>query len=282
MAKIQIITDSTSSLPKKLLKEFNISTVPINIVWDGQVFADGIDLSREEFFERMRTAYQMPTTAAPTPGAFHEVFDRLGNNGESVLAILMAREFSSTIQTAEIAAKLQNDKNISMWDSHSISMGLGFQVLAAARAVARGSDMDEVIAMLRILRRRSGVFITVNDMSFLRRGGRLSRSQYLMANVIGYQPILEVNGGPMTSVDRARSDRAARARMMDLVEERTGGVRPLRLAIGYTDNKAEGEAFLQQAEQELKPDEILLFPVSQANSVHGGPGLLGISYSAGQ
>lgn len=281
MAKIQLVTDSTSGIPQELLEQLNIETVPINIIWDGQTFADGVDLSREDFFARMRTAYHVPSTAAPTPGAFHDLFERLGKGGNTILAVLMAREFSSTIQTAEIAAKLQAEQEIVVWDSQSISMGLGFQVLAAARALAQGKNLDDVLSMLRRLRKRSGLFITVEDLNFLRRGGRLSRSQYLVANAIGYRPILEVRGGPMLSSDRVRGQRALRARMVDLVEERVGGERPLRVAVGYTDNKAEAASFLQQVEQELKPDEALLFPVSQANSVHGGPGALGISYSFG-
>ena len=281
MAKIQLVTDSTSGIPTKFLKKFKIESVPINIIWDGQTFADGIDLQREEFFERMRTSYHVPSTAAPSPRAFGDAFDRMGEKGESILAILMSRELSSTIQTAEIAAKHRTEKDIHIWDSGSISMGLGFQVLLAARAIAKGADLVDVMDLLRQTRQRTGVLLTVESLDYLRRGGRLSRSQYLMANAIGYRPILEVRGGPMTASDRGRSQRAVWARMIDLVEERSGGERPLRLAVGYTDNIEEGQAFAKQIERELKPEELIFFPVSQANSVHGGSGTLGLSYLFG-
>ena len=281
MAKIQILTDSTSAIPIKLLKKFKIETVPVNIFWDGQTFADGIDLKREVFFKRMRTSYETPLTAAPTPGAFNKAFEKLGKKEGPILAILMGNEFSSTLQTAKLAAELHADKEIVIWDSHSMAMGMGFQVLAAVRAVSAGKNLRDILEILKKLKNRSGVLLSVDDLKALRSGGRLSVAQYLIANAMRIKPLLEVRAGPVVAVDQIRRGRDMDTRMLNLLRERVGKERPLRVAVGYSDNKDKAEILVKMLKADFDLEELMLVPISQANCVHVGIGALGISYSYG-
>ncbi len=281
MAKIQILTDSTSAIPQNLLKKFKIETVPINIIWDGQTFADGIDLERDEFFARLRNSFHAPSTAAPTPGAFSQAFEKLGKKDGPILAILMGNEFSSTLQTATLAAGLHADKEIVIWDSQSMAMGMGLQVLAAVRAAADGKKLKEILEILKILKNRSGVLLSVDDLKTLRSGGRLTMAQYLIANAMRTNPLLEVRAGPVMAVDQMPSPRDVQIRMLDLLMERVGKNRPLRVAVGYSDNKDKAEVLVDKLKADFDLEELMLVPISQANCVHVGIGALGISYSYG-
>ncbi len=281
MNSVQIVTDSTSAFPSAFVEQFSIEVVPISINWEGETYLDGLDLTREEFFHRLRSSYEMATTAAPTPGQFMRAFKQAGRPGKPILAILMGEEFSSTVRTARIAKESLPELDITVFDTHSLSMGLGFQVLAAARAADKGASMEELLDLLHQLRERTGVLMTVEDLDYLRRGGRLSRAQWLMAKSLGMKPILEVRAGPIEAVDRARSEREVRARLFDLLEARVGDQRPLRFAVGYSDNQPVAEHLKRLLEVEFEPDELFTFPISQANSAHGGPGTIGISYCVG-
>lgn len=281
MSGIQIVTDSTSAFPEKLIQEYDIQVVPIGINWEGKTYLDGIDLPRDEFFQRMKSTYEMPTTSAPMPGQFKLTFERAGQEGKPILAILMGEEFSSTVRTASIAKEALPELDITVFDTHSISMGLGFQVLAAARAAEEGTLLEDILAMLENMVDKTGVLLAVKDIDFLRRGGRLNRAQWTMAKALGQKPILEVRAGPIEAVDRARSERGVRARIFDLLEKRAGDQRPLRLAVGYSDNQSVAESVMRQLDEEFQPDELFVFPISQANSVHGGAGTYGVAYCVG-
>jgi DegV family protein with EDD domain len=160
-------------------------------------------------------------------------------------------------------------------------MAMGVQVLAAARAAEAGKALTEVIAAAEQARDRTGVLFVVDTLEFLHRGGRIGGAQRLLGTVLNMKPLLEVREGKVEPIERVRTARKALARLLDLIEERTGGRKPLRLATIHAAAEDQARELLAAAQERFNPDEALLSEASPVVGTHAGPGTLGLAYCAG-
>lgn len=281
MSELHIVTDSSAQLPPALCNELEITVVPLPVVWDGETYRDGIDIGPRAFFRRLRTSATFPTTSAPTPGDFKEMFEALATDGKPILAILVSHEFSSTSVTANLACDLLTDVDIRIVDSSSVTMGLGFQVLAAARAAAQGMQVDEVMDVVHRVAQASGVVFTVAHTEYLRHGGRVSALGHFLASSLNITPVMELNGGPIQPVERLRSPNRVPARLVELVAERIQPARPLRLAVLHSDSEVRALKLMQKVKETFAPDEIFVSEMPAVIGTHIGPDALGLAYAYG-
>ena len=223
----------------------------------------------------------VPKTSAPTPGSFKAEFERLASDGKPILAIFVGRDFSSTLVTASLAQEMVPDADIRILDSDSNTMGLGFQVLAAARAAHGGKTIDEVIELVHQVRENTGVVFTVEDLDYLRRGGRTSLIRGFFASVLNLIPIMELRGGPIRPVERIRSRKKLHAHLLDHVSERVHNTRPVRLAILHADSETRARELMTAARERFRPQELILSELNPVLGIHAGPDALGIAYSHG-
>jgi DegV family protein with EDD domain len=279
--ELHIVTDSNCHIPAALCRELGITVVPLPFVWDGTTYLDDVDMGPREFYARLRQSDTVPKTSAPTPGSFKAEFEGLGSDGTPVLAILVGRDFSSTYVTANLAREMVPEVKVLILDSDLNTMGLGFQVLAAARAVQQGKTVDQVIDIALQARANSGVIFAVEDLSYLQRGGRISRIQRSLASALNLVPIMELRGGPIRPVERLRSAKRLHARLLDHVSERVDGHRPLRLAVVHADAEAAAEQLMSAARERFRPDELILSELNPVLGIHAGPGALGVAYCYG-
>lgn len=204
---IKIVTDSTCDLPKNLINELNISVIPLNLILDGITYADEIDISRQEFYERMPFCRIHPTTSTPSIGQVDKVFHQLADQGATeIIAIHLSESLSATINTIRAAGKTFNRIPVKIFDSGQLSIGTGFQVQIAAKMAKDGAPSADIYSAIRLARQNSFVAAALDSMEYLRRSGRINKIVNGIGSMIKLKPILTMRDGIARSeLGRTRS-----------------------------------------------------------------------------
>jgi DegV family protein with EDD domain len=281
MPRIGLITDSTAYIPPDLVAKYDIKVIPQVLIWGEETLLDGIDISPSEFYARLQTAKEMPTTSQATAGAFKELFDPLVAEGAPILAVLLSEKLSGTIASAEQAKAMFPGARIEIVDSEATAMALGFQILAAARAAAEGKPFDEVVEIAREAKDHTGVLFVVDTLEFLHRGGRIGGASRLLGTALNIKPLLELKDGRIEPLERVRTMARAQARLLDVIDGRVAGKTPVRVATVHAAAEAQARALLAEAEKRWTPVEALMAEASPVVGTHTGPGTVGLAYCAG-
>jgi DegV family protein with EDD domain len=273
--KLGIVTDSTSDLPPYLIAEHGLEVIPTILILDGQEYADGQGLSRTEFYARLPGVKNLPSTAAPSIGEFTARYQKLFERGcDHILSIHAAGQLTTIVNTARQAASEFPDR-ITILDSGSLSLGLGFQVLAAAEAAENG--LQAALAAISATRRRVQVFAALDTMDNLRHSGRVPYAVAALGGLLSIKPIIELTEGVVQPVGAVRTTRQANERLAGLMK--AGG--PMeRLAILHTGAEKRAKEFLNRMMGEISqsiPREILLLNVTPVIGTHVGPNGLGFA-----
>jgi DegV family protein with EDD domain len=280
MPSFHVLTDSNCHLPQSLCQELDIHVVPLPYVWEGQTYLDGESFAPREFYRKLRASKKLPKTSAPTPGVFIETMRSLLSDGRPILGILVGSEFSSTLVTAQLAAKELGDEDITLLDSESNAMALGFQALAAARLARDGGSFEEGIELVKMVRENSGVIFAVPDLDHLRKGGRIGLAASLLGSALNMIPILEINRGPITPVERVRTHHNAMKALISHVETRLGGERPYRIGVLHSDAESLAWELQKAVKDQLQPDELFMQELNPILAIHIGPDAFGLAYSS--
>ncbi|MGD8760216.1 MAG: DegV family protein, partial [Anaerolineales bacterium] len=267
--------------PQQLLDEYGIQVLPQILIWEGETLLDGVDITPTEFYHRLSSAKEMPTTSQVTVGAFKDVFEPLVEQGTPILAILVSSELSGTVQSAETAKEMFPGATIEIVDSRSVSMAMGYQVLAAARAAAEGQSLDQVAAIARKGSEHTGVLFAVDTLEFLHRGGRIGGASRLLGTALNLKPVLELRDGRVEATEKVRTKSKALARVLDLVAQRIAGAENVRLAVLHANAQEGAKAMLEAAVARCHPVESVMTDVSPVLGAHAGPGTVGLAYCTG-
>ena len=280
MSTLAIVTDSTAYIPSEIAKKHNITITPQVLIWDNQTYKDGIDILPDEFYNRIKTAKTMPSTSQVSPATMHETFQKLVDQGHSVLGIFISSKLSGTLQSAIQGKEMLGSaaEKVNLIDSQSTAMALGFQVLAAARAVEAGANLQDCIKMAEMAHTRSGVFFAVDTLEFLHRGGRIGGAQRFIGSALNLKPILAVKDGKVEGIERIRTKSKAHDRVLELVAEQVRGKSNIRLATLHANAAEDAKNLLERAAAKLSPVETLFTEVSPVVGTHAGPGTVGLAY----
>lgn len=281
MSDLQIVTDSTASLPKALVDQYSIAVAPQIIIWDGEVLKDEIDITVDQFYKRLMSSSKLPTTSQATIASFLEIFEPAVNRGAKILAILISDQLSGTIQSAEQAKEEFPGARIEIFNSKSAAMALGFQVLAAARAAESGMPLDEILENLKGWRESSGVIFVVDTLEYLHKGGRIGGAARLLGSALSLKPLLSIVDGRIEAIERVRTKKKATERLLELVGEKVEGISPLHLSTLHAYSPVEVKALRAESESRFDIDEFVPAEVGPVIGTHVGPGTLGVAYLAG-
>ena len=278
-SKVAIVTDSTVNFPKDILEQYPLTILPLTLIWGDDSYRDSIDITPNEFYEKLQTAKIMPSTSQVTPVQFSTAFQKLLEQGYKVLCIVISSRLSGTMDSAIQAKVSFPDAKIELFDSRSTSLGMGFQILAAARAAKTGATMEECLNLIQKVKDNSGLYFCVDTLEFLHRGGRIGAATRFLGTALNLKPILELQDGEIIPIERVRTQRKALDRMVELVDSKVHGKSSLRL--GILDAKApEGAEYVyQQLSQRFQAVEIIRGDVSPVIGTHAGPGTIGIAYT---
>jgi DegV family protein with EDD domain len=277
MSKIAIITDTNSSIPKDLSDELGIVQVPIHIMFGEETYITGHDIDDAKLFEIIDERQILPTTAAPSPGAFHQAFQQVFDAGaDQILCICCSSKVSATYDAATMAAAEFYDKDISVVDSLQLCLGEGFQVIAAAEAAEEGASKDEILAMIEGLKPRLHVYAALPTLKYLAMGGRMGKLAAGVAETLNIKPVLTAKEGKLDLLEKVRTWRKARARLVDLGVESTKGAEITRIGMIHVNNPEGAMALYEQLSESLQlPLEPMLAEFTPGLSVHAGSGVIG-------
>jgi len=283
MSKIAVVTDSTAYIPAELVEKYNLTVTPQVLIWGEETFEDGVDIQPDEFYARLKTSKMMPTTSQVSIATMKSTFENLIEQDYEVLAILLSSKLSGTIQSAIQAKEMMGKagEKVTFVDSNSVAMAMGFQVLAVARAIEDGANLEDAVALAKKARDLTGAYFAVDTLEFLHRGGRIGGAKRFLGTALNVKPVLAILDGRVEAVEQIRTKRKAVERVLELVSEQVRGKAPVHLATLHAAAEEEARILLDKASKELDATERIMAPVSPVVGTHGGPGLVGLAYMAG-
>jgi DegV family protein with EDD domain len=271
---IKIVTDSTCDLPESAVAEYGITVMPLYINFGSQGYLDGVELSRQEFYERLPDYDPSPTTAAPGTALFGQTYEELAAAGATeILSIHISISLSATVDVARLAAQETQAVPVTVFDSRQLSLGMGFLVLTAAKAAAEGHSVDEIVALLEEQTSRTHVFAALETLEYLRRSGRMNRAVAGLGNLLQVKPLLRMHEGNPTA-ERVRTNNGATKRLIRILSD----LAPLdQVALVHAHAPERAEALRQQAKQLLPEGEIQSVDITPVLGANIGPGAVGFA-----
>lgn len=279
--KVAIVSDSTAYLPQDWVEKFNIKIAPSVVIWDGEELRDWYDIKPKEFFSRLSTSSTMPTTSQPTPAYFKSIYEGLLADGYDILGVHISHKLSGTFSSAEQARQMFPGENIENVDTLSASMGEGWPILMAARAVQAGKSLAECRLVVEEACKHTGILLTVETLEFLHRGGRIGGAQRLLGTALNFKPILEVIDGRIEPAERVRTRKKSLSRLVELAAEKIGDKKPVYLAALHANAREEAEQLMEMCSAEMDLVDSVITDVAPTVGTHTGPGTLGLAYMAG-
>lgn len=278
--KITVVTDSSAYIPGEALEGLDVSIIPLWLIWDNQLFRDGVDIDPPTFYQRLRTSPSLPTSSQPSAGEFVDFFREVAANTDVIVAVMVSSKISGTFTNACTAQAQLPEIPIHVVDTYETSMGLGFCVLAAARAAAAGRSVEEVVAAAEDMRERVHFLFAVDTLEFLHRGGRIGGAKRLLGTALRIKPLLHFQDGQIEPLCQIRTKRKAIARMLEVAEERLAGRRMAEASVLDVDCPEEADAVAEQVRERFQVPIIYRSTVSPVVGTHAGPGTVGFAFYA--
>lgn len=271
---VKIVTDSTCDLPRSIIAKYDITVVPLYINIGSNSYRDGVDLLRQEFYEQLLTLTPPPTTAAPGPVHFRHVYEQLAEQGATeILSIHLTSNLSATFNNARLGAQQTRQIAVTTFDSRQMSMGLGFLVLKAAQAAAKGETMAEIVALLESQITRVYVFAILDTLQFLKASGRIDWLRAGLGDLLQLKLLLTLHQGQI-STEKVRTAKQASHRLRDLLTE----LAPLEQAIILHSHAPAKATLLHQYLTSLLPNRDSPFvEITPILGTHVGPGAVGVA-----
>lgn len=272
---IKIVSDSTCDLPEEIIEEYGITVIPLYINIGDRGYLDGVEITRQEFYEGLPDYDPLPTTATPGIDTFRKVYDKLAEEGATqVLSIHISISLSATVDVARAAARETTSVPVTVFDSQQLSLGTGLLVLTAAKAAAQGLPIDEIVAMLEEQTSRTFVIAALDTLEFLKRSGRMNAVVASLGSMLQIKPLLIMHAGEPTG-ERVRTRKRAMERVIQFVSD-LGPVE--QLALVHTNAPQEAQHLYHQAKH-LFPnqEEPLSVDVTPVLGTNIGPGVVGFT-----
>jgi DegV family protein with EDD domain len=281
MSKVALAIESTTVLPKDLAKKYNIPFAPAIIIWEGEEIKDGIDITPEEFFTRLATSSEHPTTSQATPVMFKEIYDQLLEKGHDILTITISSKLSGMYSSAVQAKEMLPGANIEVIDSLIGAVSLIWPVKKVLEAADAGASLAECKSLVEKMASHSGIMVLPETLEYLHRGGRIGGASKFIGTALNFKPILEIVDGAFEGRERVRTHSKALNRLIELTIEKIGGRSPVYLGVMHANAPDTAAELLAKTEALIESKGSVITSVSPGVGVHLGPGTVGLSYMAG-
>lgn len=282
MRPVIVLTDSTAYLPSELVARYSIRVVPLTLILEGQTYRDGVDIQPDEFYRRLSASTSLPKTSQISTTEFQIEISEILAGGYDLLILPISSGISSTYATAAGVVREFPTDRVELLDTKLVSMALGFQVLAAARAAAAGANLLECKYAAQQAYGNIGVYFTVKTLKYLAAGGRINSAKRLLGAALDIKPILEIRDGKIELVTSVVSRRKAIERILNLIEKNIGMKTPVRISVFHAYDREAAEQLLEITRDRFSPIECILSEVSPVIGTHVGPGTLAVAYQAGE
>jgi DegV family protein with EDD domain len=278
---VRIVTDSTSDIPPHVAQELGIKIVPLSVVFGEEALKEGVEISHDLFYERLARVKQLPTTSAPSVGDFLDVYREVLKETDEIVSVHLSSKLSATYSNATQAAAILADEGarVDVIDSQTISLGMMFMCSAAARSGAEGASVDEIRELMDKMIPRISVYVILDTLEYVRRGGRIGRARAFLGTVLRVKPILSIHDGEVHPEERVRTRSLALDRLFQMA---TSLPNIERIGIAYSTNAAEAEEMKRRIREALDGVDVAIARLGPVIGVHGGPGVLGIGILQGE
>jgi DegV family protein with EDD domain len=272
---VRVVTDSVADIPEPVVKELGITVIPVLVRFGEEVYRDGIDITTDQFYQKLVGSKVLPITAAPSPDMFARAYARLAEETDEILVIVLSSKLSGIYNVAvQSKGLLGRECRVEVVDSGWAIMAQGFAVIRAARAAQAGAGMDEILKGVRSDLSRVDIRVAFDTLEYLKRGGRIGKAQALLGSMLKVNPIIGLKEGVVEPVGRAHS----RARAIDLLYDFAAGyARIEELAVEAAACPEDSEALVARLGAIFPKERIYRCRTTPVIGTHTGPGLLGVS-----
>ena len=273
---VKIVTDSTADLPDELVKEMGITVVPVYVRFGEEVLRDRVDISEDEFYERLTHDPVHPNTTQPTPQDFVDVYQKLVQGADGIVSIHLTGKLSGTCNSALMAREtVGKECPIEVVDSETLSMALGLVVIAAATAAKAGESMDKIVEAAKQAMPKIRLLFLLDTLEYLKKGGRIGKAKALLGSILSVKPMLAVKDGELVPAGQART----RAKGMDKLFEFVQSAANIQdLAVVYNTTPDEAQTLAERIGSVFDKEKIRMSRVGPALGVHGGPGAMIVAF----
>ena len=278
MTAVKIVTDSTAYLPPELIARYGIGIVRLKVLFGPEAYAEGVDISNEEFYGKLTAASTLPTTSQPSVGDFLQVYGEAAREGVPILSIHISSKLSATISTALTAKSELPQAQIEVVDSLSTGMGLGMVVLAAARAADEGQPLSQIRAAAEKVIRSMNLFFVVDTLEYLHKGGRIGGAAALVGTVLRIKPVLYLKEGQIEVLAKVRTKRRALKRLLELAEERVPRGTSVHVAVIHAQAMEEALALEKEVRAGFNCAQMYLSELGPVIGTHAGPRSVGLAF----
>ncbi len=278
MAGIGIVTDSTAYLEKDYIREHDIRVVPLKVIMEEASYREGVDITHDEFYRRLREPGVFPTTSQPSAGEFLEAYREMAQKYDSLISIHISAGISGTCESARSAAMDMGDFPIRIIDSRFTSIQMGMFIDELVEGRAEGKSLEELVAMVEEKISHSTLLFMVATLEYLHRGGRIGGAQAFMGSMLRIKPILYIDG-TIDALEKVRGANKALDRLVEVAAEKAGG---RRVKVGLTHVQDEERMFelmeKVKAALDCDPEEIRWNETGPVIGSHVGPGTVGVGF----
>lgn len=277
---VRIVCDSCADLPAALLQSRNILSIPLTVSFGSEQLKDGVDITPERFYERLKTAKEMPTTSQIVPAQYAEAFGPLAATGDEVVYVGLSSGLSGSCQSATLAAAAPElGGRVNVVDSLGASVGLGLMVLRAADLADAGKTGADIARDLQDFRARMCHVFTLDTLEYARKGGRVSAFSAMAASVLDVKPVLHMDmAGKLIPIDRARGRKKAIARLFDEMERLGADPRDQRVGISHAAAEDEALDMAHRFRTKHGAREVIIGQIGATIGAHVGPGCVSIFF----
>ena len=281
MPNVRIVTDSACDLTTEVAFALNIDVVPLSIRFGNEEFVDRKDLTPQEFWKRVAASPVLPETAAPSPGAFEEVFRAAAARGnDAVVCIMLSSTLSATIGAAQLASTAVADQiPVTVVDSLSITMGQGTMVRIAAEMARAGADAASIVAATESLRSRTRVYGALDTLDNLKKGGRIGGAQALIGSLLSIKPIIDISSGAVEELGKQRTRSKALSMLVDLVDKAKKQYGTVENVAVMHGDAPDSDNIVQLLSAVFPRENIVVGQIGAVIGTHGGPRVVGITFN---
>jgi DegV family protein with EDD domain len=275
-AKVRIVTDSSSYPESGVIAEYDIRVVPLKVVFGSEVFAEGMDITNEEFYERLARGRKLPTTSQPPVADFIKVYTELTEQGYPILSIHIPSKLSGTCASAMAAKNALPQAQIEIVDSLTIAMGM--LVRPAAQAAERGETLSQIVASIEKLNKRIKVVGAFDTLEYLRKGGRIGAAKALLGTLLSIKPVLTQEDGEVKVLSKPRTMAQAIEYMLGFVEREVKGRVFLHGYVAHTHAFDAANVLERKLRENFNWVELRFLELGPVLATHMGPGFVGVSF----
>ncbi|GIP32963.1 DegV family protein [Paenibacillus sp. J2TS4] len=280
MSKVRIVTDSTADIPVEDRERLGIEMVPLKVHFGNETYIDAVTIQSQRFYELLAESSALPTTSQPSPVDFLDMYKKIlaEEPDAQIISVHLSAAMSGTYQSAVLAKSLLEEQaDITIIDSKSASYGFGLLVVAAAEAAQAGKTKEECLELIHHNRENTGLFFLVDTLEFLQKGGRIGKAAAFLGSLLNIKPILSIDDeGEVTSIEKARGQKKAMARIVELLKEGGYADKEVKVIIAHAHSVPAAEELSSLIKSHFQVKHLSYTSIGPVIGTHTGPGTVAV------